>query len=140
LTDIQLFMKKLFHREASVGDVQLILIIVLLVIAVAFLLMLLRKASKAEALALGSRLDVFERIQERTERAVREEVSRSRDELSKAVREQRQEIAEAFKTFGDSVVQRMMDVANMQKARLDFFPDNLALLLKPARKSSTYPC
>ena len=44
------------------------------------------------------------RLKKHTERAVREEVAQSRDELGKAAREQRQELTEAFKTFGDSVV------------------------------------
>jgi DNA recombination protein RmuC len=119
LTDIQLFVKKLFQSGVALNDILLILALVLLIAVAALLLMLLRKASKAAKLELASRLDVFEKTQERTERAVREEVGHSRDELSRTAREQRQELAEAFKTFGDSVVQRMMDVADMQKARLE---------------------
>jgi len=113
-----------------VTDILLIVTLILLVAAVALLLMLLRKASQADALVLASRLDAFEKAQERTERAVREEVSQSRDELGKAAREQRQELTEAFKTFGDSVVQRMMDVANMQKGQLDAFSGQLGSFAK----------
>jgi DNA recombination protein RmuC len=119
LTDIQLFMKKLLQGGVALTDILLILTILLLVVAIALLLMLYRKASKAAALELAFRFDGFEKTQERTERAVREEVGHSRDELSRAAREQRQELSETFKTFGDSVVQRMMDVADMQKARLE---------------------
>jgi len=113
-----------------VTDILLIVTLVLLGATVALLLMLLRKASQAGASVLGSRLDAFEKAQERTERAVREEVALSRDELGKAVREQRQELTESFKTFGDSVVQRMMDVAGMQKGQLDAFSDQLASFAK----------
>jgi DNA recombination protein RmuC len=98
--------------------------VVLLIAAVVLLLVLLRKASRVDVLA--SRLDAFEKAQERTERAVREEVAQSRDELGKAAREQRQELTEAFKIFGDSVVQRMTDVAGMQKGQLDAFSSQLA--------------
>ena len=111
-------------------DILLIVTVVLLVAAVALLLMLLRKASQADASVLASRLDAFEKAQERTERTVREEVAKSRDELGKAAREQRQELTGAFKTFGDSVVQRMMEVANMQKGQLDAFSDQLASFAK----------
>ena len=79
---------------------------------------------------LGPRLDAFEKAQERTERAVREEVVQSRDEQGKAAREQRQELTEAFKTFGDSVAQRMKDVADMQKGQLDAFSGQLASFAK----------
>jgi len=113
-----------------VTDILLIVTVVLLVAAVVLLLMLLRKASQADSSALASRLDAFEKAQERTERAVREEVAQSRDELGKAAREQRQELTEAFKTFGDSVVQRTMDVASMQKGQLDAFSGQLASFAK----------
>jgi DNA recombination protein RmuC len=111
-----------------VTDILLFIAVVLLIIAAVLLLMLLRKPSQADVLA--SRLDAFEKAQERTERAVREEVALSRDELGKAAREQRQELTEAFKTFGDSVVQRMMDVASMQKGQLDAFSNQLASFAK----------
>jgi DNA recombination protein RmuC len=107
-----------------VTDILLIIAVVLLIAAVVLLLMLLRKASQVDVLA--SRLDAFEKAQERTERAVREEVAQSRDELGKAAREQRQELTEAFKIFGESVVQRMMDVASTQKGQLDAFSSQLA--------------
>ncbi|HUL20697.1 MAG TPA: DNA recombination protein RmuC, partial [Thermodesulfobacteriota bacterium] len=109
-------------------DILLILAAVLLIAVAVLLLMLLRKASTVDGLA--SRLDAFEKAQERTERAVREEVAQSRDELGKAAREQRQELTEAFKIFGDSVVQRMMDVAGMQKGQLDAFSSQLASFAK----------
>ena len=109
-------------------DILLIMAVVLLIAAVVLLLMLLRKAPQVDVLA--SRLDAFEKAQERTERAVREEVAQSRDELGKAAREQRQELTEAFKIFGESVVQRMMDVAGMQKGQLDAFSDQLASFAK----------
>jgi DNA recombination protein RmuC len=113
-----------------VTDILLIVTIVLIVAAAALLLMLLRKASQADTSVLAPRLDAFEKAQERTERAVREEVAQSRDELGKAAREQRQELTEAFKTFGDSVVQRMMDVADMQKGQLDAFSGQLGSFAK----------
>jgi len=113
-----------------VTDILLIVALVLLVVVVALLLALLRKSSQADASVLASRLDAFEKAQERTERAVREEAAQSRDELGKAAREQRQELTETFKTFGDSVVQRMMDVSNMQKGQLDAFSGQLTSFAK----------
>lgn len=112
------------------ANVLLIVTIVLLIVAVALLLILLKKASRADASVLAPRLDAFEKAQERTERAVREEMAQSRDELNKADREQRQELNEAFKTFGDSVAQRMMDVANIQKGQLDAFSGQLGSFAK----------
>ena len=102
-------------------DILLIVAIVLLVVVVALLIVILRKSPLAYASMLPSRLDSFEKTQERTEHTVREEVARNRDELGKTASEQRRELAEAFKTFGESVVQRMLDVAKIQKGQLDAF-------------------
>lgn len=111
-------------------DILLIVTVVLLVATVALLLMLLRKVSQADTATLVSRLDAFEKAQEHTERAVREEVAQSRDEQGKAAKDQRQELTEAFKIFGDSVVQRIMDVASIQKGQLDAFSGQLTSFAK----------
>lgn len=111
-------------------EVLLIAALTLLVVAVVLLLMLLRKASQADVSVLSPRLDAFEKAQERTERAVREEVTQSRDAQNRADREQRQELTGAFKIFGDSVSQRMIDVANIQKGQLDTFSDQISAFAK----------
>ena len=111
-------------------EVLLIAVLALLAATVIGLLVLVRKSSQSDAPVLVPRLDAFEKAQERTERGIREEVAQTRDELAKAAREQRQELTEAFKTFGESVVQRMMDVANTQKGQLDAFSSQLASFAK----------
>jgi len=113
-----------------VTDILLIVTIILVAAALILLFVLLRKALQTDTSVLAPRLDAFEKAQERTERAVREEVAQSREEQGKAAREQRQELIEAFKTFGDSVVQRMMDVADMQKGQLDYFSAQLGSFAK----------
>lgn len=57
----------------------------------------------------------------------REEITRTREELGNAAREQRQELMGTFKTFGDSVVQRMTEVADVQKGQLQTFSDQLVI-------------
>ena len=93
--------------------------IVLLAAVAALLLILIRKVSGNDVAALASRLDAFEKAQERTERAVREEVARSREELGKAAGEQRRELGEAFRTFGDSTAQRILEAAAAQREQLE---------------------
>jgi len=111
-------------------DILLFAVIVLLVAVVFVLFVLLKKLSKIDASVFISHLDALGKTQERTEHMIREEVVRSRDEQGKTARDQRQELTEAFKTFGDSVVQRMMDTASMQKAQLDAFSGQLASFAK----------
>jgi DNA recombination protein RmuC len=102
-----------------------VITVVVLLAVCALLIIVLQKTSRAAAPALAARLEAFEKAQERTERAVREEIIRSREELGGAAREQRRELSEAFKGFGDSVVQRMSDVTGMQKSQLDAFASRL---------------
>jgi DNA recombination protein RmuC len=92
---------------------------VLLAAVAALLLILIRKVSGNDVAALASRLDAFEKAQERTERSVREEVARSREELGKAAGEQRRELGEAFRTFGDSTAQRILEAAAVQREQLE---------------------
>lgn len=106
-------------------NVLLLVAVALLAAVVALLLVLLRKSSQADSSLLASRLNAFEKVQERTEHAVREEVALSRDEMGKTAREQRQELAEAFRAFGESMAQRMIDIGRMQKGQLDAFYDQL---------------
>jgi len=101
-----------------------------MLIASAFLFIILKKLSGINISGLTSRFNDFEKIQQRTEQMLREEMVRSRDELGKMAREQRQELTEVFKTFSDSVVQRMADVANVQKVQLDAFSDQLTSFAK----------
>ncbi|HNX82258.1 MAG TPA: DNA recombination protein RmuC [Candidatus Omnitrophota bacterium] len=112
------------------SNLLLFMLLALLIVIVALLLVILKKLYQTDSSLITSRLNAFEKTQERTEHAIREEASRSRDEMGKAAREQRQELAEAFKALGDSVVQRMMDIASMQKGQLDVFSDQLASFAK----------
>jgi len=110
-------------------DILLIVAIVLLVIGIVFFT-LLRKSSQPDDALLTSRLDAFEKAQDRTERVVREEVAHSRDELNKTAREQRHELTETFKTFGDALMQRIIDISTLQKGQLDMFSDQLNAFAK----------
>ncbi len=104
--------------------------IFLLLIVLAFLIVLLRRPSRPDHSVLLARLDAVETAQEHTEHIVREELSLNREELGKTGREQRKELTEALRHFGDSVLQRIIDAANFQKGQLDDFSNHLASLTK----------
>ncbi len=99
----------------------------LLLAAVLVLVVLaLKKLSRHDSAGLADRLDALETSLERTERAVREELSRGREETGKSAREQRQELAAAFTSFGDAVGQRMNDVGRLQQTQLDAYSGQLS--------------
>ena len=114
-----------------VTDILLFAVLAILAVIVVLMFMILKKSAQSETSSvLPSRLDSLEKAQERTERVVREEVAQSRDELGKATREQRQELTEAFKSFGGAVAQRISDVAGVQKGQLETFSGQLASFAK----------
>jgi DNA recombination protein RmuC len=98
---------------------------ILLVAVLALLAAMFRRLPRGDRGAVEARLDAIEKAGERTERAVREEIARSREESAKAAREQRQELAAAFGALGEAVGQRMNDVARLQKLQLDAFSAQL---------------
>ena len=101
-------------------DILLFAVLALLVIVTILIVILLKKASQPDsASVLPARLDALEKALERIERVVREEAALGRDEQGKGAREQRQELSEAFKTFGAAVAQRISDVTNIQKVQLE---------------------
>src|SRR5687768_735106 len=97
------------QEEGAMSDILQIVSLVLVLAITVLLLMLLKRSSRAGFEMLASRLDGFEKTQERIERATREEGAQSRDELNKAAREQRRELTETFETLGNSVAQRIIE-------------------------------
>ncbi|MBV5345943.1 MAG: hypothetical protein JZU63_10735 [Rhodoferax sp.] len=98
----------------------------LLVVLVLLGVILKKMAGQIDSAALSARFDDLQKVQERGELKIHEEMGRSREELGRMSREQRQEIMAAFATFGDSVTQRMNDVGGLQKGQLNLFSEQLA--------------
>jgi len=99
--------------------------IILLLTTVALLITLLRRVRQPGAVDISPRLDAFEKNLERIERALRDEVAHSRDELNGATRQQRQELNQAFETFSGLIAQRMRDATLAQQGQLGAFSDQL---------------
>lgn len=58
---------------------------------------------------------------ERTERTVRDEIARNREENSTSARQLREEISQSLASLGEMVLSRMADIATLQKNQLDTF-------------------
>jgi len=97
------------------------LISVLLVITV----ILLVKVSRLGGQSLEPRLASLERMLERNERTLREELARGREEAQTLGRQGREESIGAMQTLGDGLLKRMSELAGLQKSQLDIFADQL---------------
>ncbi|NLD38539.1 MAG: DNA recombination protein RmuC [Desulfatiglans sp.] len=115
-------------------EILLYIIIALIVAACIMLIILLKRSYRFDTTTITSRLDSFEKAQERTERAVKEEVAQNRVELGNASKEQRLELSAAFKSFGNSVIQRMGELTHTQKGQLEAMSAAIARLSDSVEK------
>ena len=99
-------------------------LIVLLIILVVILLIRVMALSRQKS-PLEPRFDHLERLLERTERTLREELARGREEALSAGRQGREEGLAAMQTLGDGLLKRMSELAALQKGQLELFADQL---------------
>ena len=96
----------------------------LLLLAVIGLQVALLRRTRAAA-SLPTRLERLESAEERTERAVRDELAKSRAETLGGSRHLREEIAASIKAMSDTLVQSAGQRATAQKEQLDSFSQQL---------------
>lgn len=65
---------------------------------------------------------------ERIDRSFRDEIARNRDEISKSLRMQREEMSSSIKSFSRDLTERLFEIAKMQKDQLDIFAKQLSQL------------
>ncbi|MEW6714599.1 MAG: DNA recombination protein RmuC [Nitrospirota bacterium] len=94
-----------------------ILLAVLVIIAIVLLIVLLTRNPHAKLLQIEAQLSSFEKNQERTERALKEEIAKNREETASNSKQLREEI-----------VNSMTNIANLQKDQLDIFSKQLTAL------------
>jgi DNA recombination protein RmuC len=104
----------------------LITIIVLVIFIVLTIIFLHRKGGRLSE--MESKLLVIKEEQRRIENAVREEISKNRQESSINAKEGRQEMAVYLKSFEDSILSRMTEISGLQKNQLDIFSAELSKL------------
>src|SRR4051812_43263673 len=97
----------------------LLAIVVLLLACIGMLVALLRRPGQGDTRSLETRLALVGEGQERAERAVREEIARSREEAGHAGHLLRAEVGATLKGVGDTVVRTMGEMASTQRLQLD---------------------
>ncbi len=95
----------------------LIVLIILVAGAIALLFVLLTRNPNTKLLQFETQLTSFEKNQERTERALKEEIAQNRKESANSSKQLREEI-----------INSMTNIANLQKDQLDIFSKQLATL------------
>ncbi|MDY6791523.1 MAG: DNA recombination protein RmuC [Thermodesulfobacteriota bacterium] len=94
------------------------------------LVMLIRQKSDETAAKLKESLSSLENRHQQTERVIKDEISRNREETAGGAKIAREELSKSLKDFSDSLLKRMTENAGMQKGQLDSFSKQLGDMTK----------
>ena len=102
--------------------------LLLLVAVIIMLAVLLKRQTTTDFSPLLTRLETLQTLQERTERGLKEEVSRNRHESGEQARGLREEVQGSLKNSTDSLVQSVARISAAQQTRLKDFAGQLSAL------------
>lgn len=103
---------------------------VLEIIIVVLLILLLLQGRKNRSSDLASSFASIEKSQEKTERMIKEEIVRSRDEDGNNARRLRDEVNTSLKMLGDSLLARLTENATLQSNQFDTFSNQINVLTR----------
>ena len=108
-------------------------IVVLLAAALALQWLQLRKRVTVDLTPLEARMESIERAQERTERGLREELGRSRDDAARGAQALRQEVQSTLAAFNSGIRDEMGAMSAAQSAELVRLGEATSLKLETVR-------
>lgn len=101
---------------------------ILWLVVVVLLIALIRRPARLDLSPIQSRLDVIEKLQERSERAIKEEVAANRQESAEQARGLREELQWSLRHSTDSLVKGVDRISIAQQQRLEDFANQLIAL------------
>ncbi len=101
---------------------------VLVLMLILLLVLMLRGQRRDVFRELEKELALLQENAERLERSLREELSRSRDEVGNSSLQNRQELNSSLSTFANGLRGQMTDIASLQRDQLEIFSDNISAL------------
>ena len=114
-------------------EIVVYIILIFLLVIVLLQVVQIRRGS-VDLTPIAERLTALTDGQERTDRSLRDEISRSRVESHLQAQQERTELAGTLKAFADSVQTRMGDMAKIQNEQLESFSRQLAILTATSEK------
>lgn len=129
------------------AELMLVFTLLLLLAVIGLQILLIFRKSSVDLSPLQSALSATDRVGERTERVVRDEIAHNRDEAARAAQQSREEVAAHLKNVGDSLAQQqalMLQTMNQQlghmretvEKRLDSIQDTSSKKLDQVREQS----
>ena len=111
-------------------DILLIFIVLFFIVLFVFLLALIKRKSDDGFKEIAADIDALGNIHNNTERRVKDEIARNREESSANAKQAREELSRSLKDTSDSLLKRMTENAGMQKDQLDSFSRVLSDMTK----------
>ena len=102
----------------------------LTVVILIVIVLLWRRLSAEDGSRFSDQFEGLEKAQAETERTLRDEMARMRNENLRADRSLREELLGNLRGFGESLFARMMDHSTLQKNQLDAFAQQLGTLIQ----------
>ena len=97
----------------------ILIIIILILLVIGFVVLYLRAGRDSVDLTpLINKLDMLQNFQERTDRSVRDEIAKFREEIKTGAHQERAELTVSLKSFSDSVEQKMAVVGQLVDEKL----------------------
>ena len=97
-------------------------------ISMFLVIILLKRNPLNSLLKLETYFINFEKNQEKTERMIRDEIAKNREETNNNARQLREELSNSQKLFKDSLIAHMTEIAALQKNQMDIFTQQLTTL------------
>jgi DNA recombination protein RmuC len=107
--------------------------LVALIITITGLVILFINQNK-QSFRLEKNIESLEKIFERTESSIKDEISKNRSETNQSSQLSRQEMSNSLKSLSDSLLSRMTDIATLQKNQLDTFSNQLTSLTRASEQ------
>ncbi len=101
--------------------VPFIILIILIGTTLVLQIVLLLRGGKEKLPPLENYFAQAEKNQEKTERAVKDEIARNREETNAGAKQSREELSNAMKNFADSLRAQVVEIATLQKNQLESF-------------------
>jgi len=118
-------------------DILLIVAVALLVVIVVLQVLLFFRKVQIDLSPVAQAFQAVEKANERTERAVREEVSKNREESSTAARQSREELANTLKGAGDSLTKQLGELTQASDQKLTAMRETVEQRLDALAEAST---
>jgi DNA recombination protein RmuC len=97
----------------------ILIIIILILLVIGFVVLYLRAGRASVDLSpLINKLDMLQNFQERTDRSVRDEIAKFREEMKTGAHQERAELTVSLKSFSDTVEQKMAAVGQLVDEKL----------------------